>query len=78
MKDKILAIALAAFAFYYFIWPDSLESCTRKAAKQAMTNYGFLKLFEMCEEPTWVDYFNSKFNTRSGGSRIDKFLDDEK
>lgn len=63
MKDKVLAAVLAAFAFYYFIWPDSLESCAHKAAKEAITNYGFSVLLEMCKEPTWVDYVKDKLFT---------------
>ena len=76
---------VVAMVFWYFIWPDSLESCLSKAAKDAKSSYGFKMLAELCTRPTWVDVAVEKMNNKSDAvskiglkpvtGRIDKFLD---
>ncbi len=63
MRNKVLAVTLSALAFYCFVWPDSIEGCLRKAARDARSNYGFRVLLEMCKDPTWVDYVKDKLFT---------------
>lgn len=82
LREKLLATAIAIFAFYYFIWPDSVESCIKKAAKDAGSSYGFRMLAEICTRSTWVDeikdIFTSTKNTQKGLKPFNGELDPPK
>lgn len=82
MKQKLIAASILVLAFYYFVWPDSIEACLRKSAKEAQSNYGFKILAEMCTQPTWVDDIQAKLATitksnSDGANPIPKVTIDE-